>query len=176
MGGVVTKEESIAHAQYLDLVYSQYDTFYELIPNYPRPSTDPSKPSSTAHADGVIDSIKTQSSSQSTDTPNHSVISPTTGLNSLSSSTLSQVSKVNSIQYDSAQQSGGGIKLRINLRKKIIKPKMKKHKHNHLLLRRNLNTNQNFHVSFVVNITTHDIVLIRSKLQNFLKKNLNPLY
>jgi hypothetical protein len=41
MGGFITEEESIAHAQYLDLVYSQYDTFYELIPKAPRPSTDP---------------------------------------------------------------------------------------------------------------------------------------
>jgi hypothetical protein len=35
MGGVVTEEESIACAQYLDLVYSQSGTLYELIPNLP---------------------------------------------------------------------------------------------------------------------------------------------
>jgi hypothetical protein len=84
MGGVITEEEAIAHAQYLDLVYSQSDTLYELIPNTPHTSTDPSKPSSTAHADGVIGSVKTQSSSQSTDTTNHSVSSPTTGSTVLS--------------------------------------------------------------------------------------------
>jgi hypothetical protein len=33
MGGVVTEEEAIARAQYLDLVYSQSGTLYELIPN-----------------------------------------------------------------------------------------------------------------------------------------------
>jgi hypothetical protein len=33
MGGVVTKEEAIARARYLDLVYSQSGTLYELIPN-----------------------------------------------------------------------------------------------------------------------------------------------
>jgi hypothetical protein len=65
MGGVVTEEESIAQAQYLDLVYSQSGTLYELILNAPHTSTDPSKPSSTAHADGIIGSIKTQSPSQS---------------------------------------------------------------------------------------------------------------
>jgi hypothetical protein len=59
MGGLVTEEESIACAQYLDLVYSQSGTLYELIPNTHFPSTDPSKPSSIAHADGVIGSIKT---------------------------------------------------------------------------------------------------------------------
>ena len=73
MGGVVTEEEAISHAQYLDLVYSQSGTLYELIPNAPCTSTDPSKPSSTAHSDGVIDSVKTQSGSQSTDTTNNSI-------------------------------------------------------------------------------------------------------
>jgi hypothetical protein len=33
MGGVVTEEEAISRAQYLDLVYSQSGTLYELIPN-----------------------------------------------------------------------------------------------------------------------------------------------
>jgi hypothetical protein len=68
MGGVVIEEEAIARAQYLDLVYLEYGTMYELIPNATRATTDPSKPSSTLHADGVIGSIKTQSTSQSTGT------------------------------------------------------------------------------------------------------------
>ena len=63
MGGVVTEEEVIARAQYLDLVYSQSGTLYELIPNATRATTDPSKPSSTSHVDGVIGSVKTQSTS-----------------------------------------------------------------------------------------------------------------
>jgi len=40
MGGCVTEEEAIVHAQYLDLVYSQCDTLYDLLPNVPRPSSD----------------------------------------------------------------------------------------------------------------------------------------
>jgi hypothetical protein len=108
MGGVITEEEAIARAQYLDLVYSQSGTLYELIPNAPRPSTDPSKPSSTAHADGVIGSVKTQSSSQSTDMTNRSVTSPATGSTSLSSnSPPTQISEVNAVQSASPQQSGG---------------------------------------------------------------------
>jgi hypothetical protein len=79
MGGVVIQDEAIARAQYLDLVYSQSVTLYELIPNAPHPSTDPLKPSSTSHIDGVIGSVKTQTSSQSTDMTNRSIISPTTG-------------------------------------------------------------------------------------------------
>jgi hypothetical protein len=76
MGGVVKEEEAISHAQYLDLVYSQSSTLYELIPNAPCTSIDPSKPSSTTHSDGVIGSIKTQLSSQSTNTTNQSIIAP----------------------------------------------------------------------------------------------------
>jgi hypothetical protein len=59
MGGVVTGEEAIARAQYLDLVYSQSGTLYELIPNATHATNDPSKPSSASHADGVIGSVKT---------------------------------------------------------------------------------------------------------------------
>ena len=33
MGGAIIEEEAIAQAQYLDLVYSQYGTFYDLLPN-----------------------------------------------------------------------------------------------------------------------------------------------
>jgi hypothetical protein len=73
MGGVVTEEEAISRAQYLDLVYSQSGTLYELIPNATRTPTDPSKPSSMTHADGVIGTVKTQSTSQSTRTVNRSV-------------------------------------------------------------------------------------------------------
>jgi hypothetical protein len=105
MGGVITKEEAIARSQYLDLVYSQSGTLYELILNAPRTSIDPSKPSSIAHVDGIIASIKTQSSSQSTDMTNRLVISPTTGSTSLSSSsTPNQVFEVNAVQCSSPQQ------------------------------------------------------------------------
>jgi hypothetical protein len=68
MGGVVTEEEAITRAQYLDLVYSQSGTLYELIPNATHATNDPSKPSTASHADGVIGSVKTQSTTQSTGT------------------------------------------------------------------------------------------------------------
>ena len=44
MGGAVTEEETIARAQYLDLVYSQSGTLYELLLNAARANADPSKP------------------------------------------------------------------------------------------------------------------------------------
>jgi hypothetical protein len=122
MGGVVTEEKAISQAQYLDLVYSQYGTLYELIPNATHTPTDPSKPSSMAHADGVICTVKTQSTSQSTRTVNHSISTPVTSLTSLSSTFLpTQISEVNIVQSASSQQPES---------KKKIKNKPKKTNNN----------------------------------------------
>jgi hypothetical protein len=56
MGGVITEEQAISRAQYLDLVYSQTGTLYDLLPKLPRPGTsNTSTPPATSHAaDGVI--------------------------------------------------------------------------------------------------------------------------
>ena len=58
MGGVVTEEQAISRAQYLDLVYSQSRTLYDLIPQAPRPSTDPTKPPTEVPVDGIVSSIQ----------------------------------------------------------------------------------------------------------------------
>jgi hypothetical protein len=108
MGGVVTKEEAISRAQYLDLVYSQSGTLYELIPNATCATTDPSKPSSSSHMDGFIGTVKTQSTSQSTGIVNRSASAPSPSSTSLSSTSLpNQVSEVNAVQSAPSQQSGG---------------------------------------------------------------------
>jgi hypothetical protein len=59
MGGFVTKERAISHAQYLDFVYSQMGTLYYLILDAPRPSTTPTPtPLVAYHAtDGVIETF-----------------------------------------------------------------------------------------------------------------------
>ena len=36
-GGVVTEEQVIAYAQYLDFIYTQSGTLYDTIPDAPRP-------------------------------------------------------------------------------------------------------------------------------------------
>jgi hypothetical protein len=56
MGGVTTKEQAISRAQYLDLIYSQTDTLYDLILDAPRPSTNPTPthPVYSHGVDGVI--------------------------------------------------------------------------------------------------------------------------
>jgi hypothetical protein len=102
MRGIVVEEEVISHAQYLDLVYSQYGTLYELIQNAPCMSTDPSKPSFVAHSNGVINFFKTQPSSQSTRTTHHSISTPTTVHDSIhSNSSPTKVSKVNVVKFAS---------------------------------------------------------------------------
>jgi hypothetical protein len=88
------------------LVYSKYDTLYELIPNATRTPTDPSKPFSMTHEDGVIGTVKTQSTSQLTGTLNHSISTPITRSNSFSSTSLPvQISEVNAVQFASSQKS-----------------------------------------------------------------------
>lgn len=59
MGGCVTEEQAIAHAQYLDLVYSQSGTLYELLLDPPWPSSylATSKSQVVPPVDGVICSV-----------------------------------------------------------------------------------------------------------------------
>jgi hypothetical protein len=58
MGGVVTEEQAISRAQYLDLVYSQTRTLYNLLPDLPHPNTSSTSttPAASHAADGVIGS------------------------------------------------------------------------------------------------------------------------
>jgi hypothetical protein len=71
MGGVVMEEQAISRAQYLDLVYSQMGTLYDLLPNLPHPGTSTSSapPVASHAADGVIGSTHIQSHTVSTTTP-----------------------------------------------------------------------------------------------------------
>ena len=57
MGGSITKEQAISQAQYLYLVYSQFGTLYDLIPQAPPPSTDPAKSPAGVPIDGIVGSI-----------------------------------------------------------------------------------------------------------------------
>jgi hypothetical protein len=113
MGGVVTEEEAIARAQYLDLVYSQSNALYELIPNTTRATNDPSKPSTASHADGVIGSIKTQSTIHSSGTIQRPASTAAPSSNAPSCTPpQTQVSDVNTVQSTPSQQLGGKKKVR----------------------------------------------------------------
>jgi len=64
-GGVVTEEQVIARAQYLDLIYTQSGTLYDKIPDAPRPEFSippPPKSNNDSHdGDGVIGTTDTKS-------------------------------------------------------------------------------------------------------------------
>ena len=70
MGGDVTAEKSINHAQYLDLVYSQSVNLYDLIPHAPWPTTYLSRPATEPPADGILGSVQTQTMTKSSKTQN----------------------------------------------------------------------------------------------------------
>ena len=57
MGSVVTEYQAISQAQYLDLVYSQSGTLYDLITQAPHPSTGTTKPPAETPVDGIVGSI-----------------------------------------------------------------------------------------------------------------------
>ena len=64
MGGTVTEEKAISCAQYLDLVYSQSGTLYDLITHAPRSTTDPSRPATEPPTNGIPSSVQTQTTAK----------------------------------------------------------------------------------------------------------------
>jgi hypothetical protein len=100
MGGVVTEEKAIAHAQYLDLVYSQSGTLYDLILQAPHPSTNPSTPPSTkSHVvDGVVGFVTQESTSKPSGQSNPKVTPTTTAQNTTPPTTTpSKTFEVNAV-------------------------------------------------------------------------------
>ena len=59
MGGSITKEKAMSYAQYIELVYSQLGTMYDLIPHAPLPTLDLSRPSTKPSADDILGSFQT---------------------------------------------------------------------------------------------------------------------
>jgi hypothetical protein len=101
MGGVVTEEQAISHAQYIDLVYSQTGTLYDLLPELPRPGTSSTSttPAASHAVDGVIGFAQAQSHSVSSPNPK----STTSNVQSAPSPATStgKTSKVNVVQSTS---------------------------------------------------------------------------
>jgi hypothetical protein len=98
MGGVVMKEQAISRAQYLDLVYSQTGTLYDLLPDLPRPSTSTTSTTPTAsHAtDGVIITFQAQPHSASSTNPKPASSNVQNALSP--APPTSKTSKVNAVQ------------------------------------------------------------------------------
>lgn len=67
MGGCVTEDQNISHTQHLDLVYSQFCTLFDLLPDASGLSNDltSSKPAEILPIDGIIGSAAQTSSNDS---------------------------------------------------------------------------------------------------------------
>jgi hypothetical protein len=103
MGGVFTEDHVISHSWHLYLVYSQMGTLYNLIPDAPRRSTNPTpRTLATSHVvDGVIETFHAETStlqashanpkSHHSNAPNTPTPTPSTG----------KTTEVNSVQSTS---------------------------------------------------------------------------
>jgi hypothetical protein len=154
MGGVVTEEQVISRAQYLDLVYSQTGTLYDLLPDEPRPSTTASSTThATSHAtDGVIGTFHAQ--------PQSTQASPTNPKYN-ASNVQNDPTPTPSIESKPLRLTMFNLPLpkRINIKKGRVRTRrikincnMRKPKHNLLMIR--INVNRDTLALSVVRITT----------------------
>ena len=65
LSGAVTKYQCICRAQHLDLIYSQFGTLYDLLPNGPGNPNPLATQKTGAHADGLIGTISGIATEQS---------------------------------------------------------------------------------------------------------------
>jgi hypothetical protein len=100
MGGVVIEEQAIYRAQYLDLVYSQMGTLYDLLPAAPHPSTSTTTTTlgSSHVADSVIGTFHAQPHSIQTSSNNPKPISSNVQNAPSPTPPTSKTYEVNSIQ------------------------------------------------------------------------------
>ena len=120
-GGVVTEEQVIAQAQYLDLVYTQSGTLYDKIPDLPRPSQLTATPSGSHAADGVIGSVSTGKSkkkSSKTTSPIITLLDSPKGDSSLETSV-----DIHVVETSMTKSKTGGKKKGKNKNKKSSKEK-----------------------------------------------------
>ena len=104
IGGVITEEQAISSTQYLDLVYFQSKTFYGLIPQSPRPSTDLAKPPTETPVDLIVGSIQSPSTAKPTKQPQTSIPTPSTPKVS------AEVNSIQSIQMPNNNKKKGKAK------------------------------------------------------------------
>jgi hypothetical protein len=60
MSGVFSEEEAIMRAQQLELIYSQSDMLYEILPDAPWSTLDKDKQKSRPHANGIVGSAQSK--------------------------------------------------------------------------------------------------------------------
>ena len=122
MGGVVTEEQTIRHAQYLNIIYSQTNTLYDLIPDAPRPSTTATSttPTTSHVVDGVIGSFHFDAKSTSATHTNHKSLDSNVPSALNPTPSTDKTSKVNSVQSTLANKN----------KSKKLKGKNKEYKNN----------------------------------------------
>ena len=148
MGSVISEEQAISQAQYLDLVYSHSGTLYDLIPQSPRPSTDPAKPPVETPVDGIFGSIQSPSTTKPAKQPQTSTPTP---------STPKVSAEVNSIQ--SIQMLGNN--------KKKGKAKNKRHRNQPPMITIKGKENKNIHVCYAEVTISQKSVPVGTKSPNF---------
>ena len=90
IGSAVNEEQAISGAQYLDLVYSQSGTLYDLIPQALRPNTNIARQPMETPIDAIVGSIQSWSTAKptkktQTSTPTPSTPKVSTEVNSIQS-------------------------------------------------------------------------------------------
>jgi len=119
MGACVTEEQAIAHAQYLDLVYSQSGMLYDYLPDALPPGT--SKAPSTPYIDNVIISVSSSSRKSSANPVKKNPFAPTENA-SQAPSNSSNTSEVNAVQSTIIDKTSKG-KKRGKGKDKVDQPK-----------------------------------------------------
>jgi hypothetical protein len=107
MGGVVIKEQATSHAQYLDLVYSQTSTLYDLLPDAPCPSTTTTSTTPTAShaANGGIGTFHAQPHSAQASTTNPKSVASNVQHALSPTPPADKTSEVNSVQSTPARKN-----------------------------------------------------------------------
>jgi hypothetical protein len=109
MSRAVIEEDVIRRAQHLDLIYSQYGTLYDIIPQASFPSNDKSQPAPGPHANGVIGSVSSSIVNQVVRKLGQLTITdnPTPTASAMTSTTSAQSTDVNLVQTSNSNQVGG---------------------------------------------------------------------
>jgi hypothetical protein len=66
MSGVFSEEDAIMRAQQFELIYSQFNLLYNILPDVPRSILDKTRQRVGPHADGIVGSAKTKPTEQLT--------------------------------------------------------------------------------------------------------------
>jgi hypothetical protein len=172
MGGVVTEEKAISHAQYLDLVYSQTGTLYDLLPELPCPgaSSTSTAPAASHAVDGMIGTVHTHSHFVSSTTPKstssnfQNAPSPTSPAGKTSEVNVCQSTRPVKINQRKGEARIRRVKIIIKLSK--LKP---------LLLKIEISVSHDILALSMVTITTRRIFLDVLRLLSSFKGRQNPL-